>query len=1145
MEDLGYKQLVKEVLNKEYNLDLEEDIKTNFGLFYLIDFDKEFVVDINNILITQKKTAEISKIIIEFSSNFKKPTIVFVFSSILLNVDLEYTKSLRKTFLNDGVSIRILDFRKVIDLAMGHDINFMQYIEDLIGRDSSIQRLVYLDHYLNYTQSFNQSSQGNPRKKSIKGVEDNPNQQRVTLKKKSRFDSTEYPINSKELLKYNYFFVRVNWSAEGDQRQRFLSDSFWELDNNWLPGALGLVKKGSILLGITPILSQHGNEAGYQIDAIGYSLRNYQNQNTLDVTWRRVSSPDFYRDEIARNMSVSVGEISNRKITFLLQGISLKIKFPIEDIIAQLKAKEETLLAQESSEEVEIIQKEIIEETPENITRLAGIQSDSDDGTDYLDIENDVLAFARVMCAENFKPPLAIGLLGKWGSGKSFFMRELQKKVELLSGNDDQNIYCKGIAEVHFNAWSYMDANLWAGIVTKIFERLNLYIKDEKISDAEKDKIKAEIAKKLSITSETIDSLEKEKEDLTTKIGTLTTTREELVTKIDTNIETIRESTLVDVLKQINISFNIEENIDTAIKKNKSYVKTKEQLAALIPTEHWKDPINIYQELKSNRTLFRQFFMKETWRKNWSWLLFIAAIIILTPIGFAILSHYIENFDFTIPEELWYTLSSISAVLLGVFRSYKKLSPLIASFWKIKNEYSKKIEDYEQKKEVAIFEFEQNEKALKLEIEDSRAKIQQIDQDIEQSKELEKSLEDRINKTLSTETLYNFIEKKALSNDYKQYLGIVSIIRKDFEILSELFADSRDEKEEPKTEKEKKKHKEIVSFRKRFEKPLERIILYVDDLDRCDEKRVVEVLEAVNLLMAFPLFIVVVGVDPRWVKIALEAKYQKQFTLNTEEEGLRVSPSNYLEKIFQIPFRLKSAEDRTVKSMLKSLAEKKVSLASQGETAISTTPENPSDDHLDGKMTGTKTIVTLEEPDDKNITIDNPHETPDQGNIAEIEIVEEPEKTEQKEKIKSLEFSKKEVELIQNMSCVIGSNPRAIKRFVNIYRVIKAHDIFNYNPDNQNHEILADLFLIALPLGTFRSLAPTFLDFLSENRNYSIKTYLNRSVPKQANAAQTKEYEIRKALLQELNKKGIPILEIKKNHFNNEHTNFIKRFYFN
>lgn len=48
-------------------------------------------------------------------------------------------------------------------------------------------------------------------------------------------------------------------------------------------------------------------------------------------------------------------------------------------------------------------------------------------------------------------------------------------------------------------------------------------------------------------------------------------------------------------------------------------------------------------------------------------------------------------------------------------------------------------------------------------------------------------------------------------------------------------------------------------------KPVERIVLYIDDLDRCPPKRVVEVLEAVHLLLAFPLFVVVVGVDVRWV----------------------------------------------------------------------------------------------------------------------------------------------------------------------------------------------------------------------------------------------------------------------------------------
>jgi hypothetical protein len=39
-------------------------------------------------------------------------------------------------------------------------------------------------------------------------------------------------------------------------------------------------------------------------------------------------------------------------------------------------------------------------------------------------------------------------------------------------------------------------------------------------------------------------------------------------------------------------------------------------------------------------------------------------------------------------------------------------------------------------------------------------------------------------------------------------------------------------------------------------------VLYIDDLDRCPPRRVVEVLTAMQLLLALPLFVVVVAVDP-------------------------------------------------------------------------------------------------------------------------------------------------------------------------------------------------------------------------------------------------------------------------------------------
>ena len=79
--------------------------------------------------------------------------------------------------------------------------------------------------------------------------------------------------------------------------------------------------------------------------------------------------------------------------------------------------------------------------------------------------------------------------------------------------------------------------------------------------------------------------------------------------------------------------------------------------------------------------------------------------------------------------------------------------------------------------------------------------------------------------------------------------------------------------------------------------PLEvdRIVLYIDDLDRCSAKDVVKVLQAVNLLLTFRLFVVVIGVDGRWLEASLSRHYDR----------LLRSPVEYLEKIIQLPFVLR------------------------------------------------------------------------------------------------------------------------------------------------------------------------------------------------------------------------------------------------
>ena len=63
---------------------------------------------------------------------------------------------------------------------------------------------------------------------------------------------------------------------------------------------------------------------------------------------------------------------------------------------------------------------------------------------------------------------------------------------------------------------------------------------------------------------------------------------------------------------------------------------------------------------------------------------------------------------------------------------------------------------------------------------------------------------------------------------------------------------------------------------------INRIVLYIDDLDRCPPDKVVEVLQAVHLLLSFPAFVVVVAVDARWVSQSLRIGYKDLFGDNTD-----------------------------------------------------------------------------------------------------------------------------------------------------------------------------------------------------------------------------------------------------------------------
>src|SRR6185295_15728542 len=102
---------------------------------------------------------------------------------------------------------------------------------------------------------------------------------------------------------------------------------------------------------------------------------------------------------------------------------------------------------------------------------------------DMLDARKPALRFARLLAAKDVHPPIALGLFGNWGSGKTFFMGLMRDRISSLAGSG--GAYVGRVVQIEFNAWHYHDTNLWASLAMRIFEGLAIDLGGKKDSDIE------------------------------------------------------------------------------------------------------------------------------------------------------------------------------------------------------------------------------------------------------------------------------------------------------------------------------------------------------------------------------------------------------------------------------------------------------------------------------------------------------------------------------------------------------------------------------------------------------------------------------------------------------------------------------------
>ena len=85
-----------------------------------------------------------------------------------------------------------------------------------------------------------------------------------------------------------------------------------------------------------------------------------------------------------------------------------------------------------------------------------------------------------------------------------------------------------------------------------------------------------------------------------------------------------------------------------------------------------------------------------------------------------------------------------------------------------------------------------------------------------------------------------------------------------------------------------------------------RLIVFIDDLDRCSPDKIAEVLEALKLFATTPNCVYVLAVDQQVVAQSIQAKYKE--SAGVARDGALIDGARYLEKIVQLPFWLPTIE---------------------------------------------------------------------------------------------------------------------------------------------------------------------------------------------------------------------------------------------
>ncbi|MFD8811055.1 P-loop NTPase fold protein, partial [Streptomyces sp. NPDC059627] len=531
---------------------------------------------------------------------------------------------------------------------------------------------------------------------------------------------------------------------------------------------------------------------------------------------------------------------------------------------------------------------------------LPGLHSDTSSAEDLLGNETDVETLAMLAAAHDSRPPMAIALLGQWGSGKSSFMDQMQRRVDRLASlsanNPGRSAFAANIRQIRFNAWHFSDDHLWTGLVDHLFQSLT-DVPGQATYDTDPERARAERA------------------DLTARVASLKEDQRRL-----------------------------QADLSRAAAAHPTGYAASAGSPAAIPRLLFL----------SGRTVLR-----DTWRSRRA-LLAVAAALAL-----AYLSRQ------------W--LSTWASALIGVTGL---LAPIVQPAWARIRGWQGKGQSLSGSLRSFL---EQRRQTLETEVSKAQARLAELDAAVR---------------------LSMFLTERGTPTAYQQYRGLLGQVHRDLVQLDTALTEARAEWDRT---------------RPAAPPPLERIVLYIDDLDRCPPARVVEVLEAVHLMLALPLFVVVVAIDPRWLLASLHHHYEELFTQDS------ATPLDYLDKIFQIPYALAPASPEKTGRYLRALLNTRSdTTGSTQDASAPPTSSTPSGRHGVGQSSAPADAVVAE-PDR---AVRDLFESLDRPPLRRVRFAVPELQPEQ------LTLQQAEIEFMERLGNLLPT-PRAAKKLVNLYRLVR------------------------------------------------------------------------------------------------------------